>query len=168
MAHDAEAGILEQGVVVPADGAAVAAAESLAVPEEPVEPQAQLQELDSFCPVLRSVLLHRVVVRGFQRHDVLLRETFKAVLLILSVHRRKNNEEEGQEQASREHLYFHRLPQPSVSALNGSGDLLLYFNRDRSCLSARSGIPVKNTGRKREHLVNIFRIKALMSVHQNK
>lgn len=147
MAHDAEAGILEQGVVVPADGAAVAAAESLAVPEEPVEPQAQLQELDSFCPVLRSVLLHRVVVRGFQRHDVLLRETFKAVLLILSVHRCKNNEE-GQEQASREHLYLHRLPQPSVSALNGSGDLLLYFNRDRSCLSARSGIPVKKHGTK--------------------
>lgn len=138
MAHDAKAAILEQGVVVPADGAAVAAAESLAVPEEPVEPQAQLQVLDAFCPVLRSVLLYRVVVRGFQGHDVLLRETFKAVLLILSVHRRKNNGEEGQEQASREHLYHRRLPQPSVSALNGSGDLLLYFNRDRSCLSARS------------------------------
>lgn len=36
------------------------------------------------------------------------------------------------------------------------------------CRHVVCGIPVKNTGRKHEHLVKIFRIKALMSVHQNK
>lgn len=101
VAHDAEAVVGEQSVVVPADGAAVAATESLAVPQQPVEPQAELQELDALCPVLRPVLLQRVAVRGVQRHDVLLRETFKAVRLILSLHQGLG--EEGQTKASQEH-----------------------------------------------------------------
>lgn len=125
MAHDAQAAVGEEGVVVPTHGAAVAAAERLAVPQQPVEPQAQLQVLDALCPVVRRVLLHGVAVRGLQRHDVLLRETFEAVLLILSLH--QGGGEEGQAQASQEHHHLRRLRRESVLILNGSGDFLFLY-----------------------------------------
>ena len=125
VAHEAQAAVGGQGVVVPAHGAAVAAAERLAVPQEPVEPQTELQVFDALCPVLRSVLLQCVSVRGVQRHDVLLRETFKAVRLILSVNRGHNREEKGHTQAAQEHRHLHRLRQETGRVLNGSGNFLL-------------------------------------------
>jgi len=105
VAHDAEAAVGEQGGVIPADGAAVAATERLAVPQQPAETQAELQELDALCPVLRRVLLQRVVVGRVQRHELLLGETFEAVCFILSLHH--GREEEGQTQAAQEHRYLH-------------------------------------------------------------
>lgn len=103
MAHDAQAAVGKQGVIVPAHGAAVAATEGLAVLQQPVEPQAELQVLDALLPVLRPVQFQRVAVSGVQWHDVLLRETFEAVLLILSLHgHRRGHGEEGQTQGSEE------------------------------------------------------------------
>lgn len=107
MAHDAQAAVGGRSAVVPADGAAVAATESLAVPQQPVEPQAELQVLDALFPLLRRVLLQRVAVRGVQRHDVFLGETSEAVLLILSP--RLGQDEKDQTQASGEHRDLGRL-----------------------------------------------------------
>lgn len=128
MAHGAEAAVGEQGVVVPAHRAAVAATESLAVPQQPVEPQAELQVLDALRPVLSSVLLQRVAVGRVQRHDVLLGETFEAVLLILSLHQQGRDEEgQSQAQAVQQHRHLHRLRLETVVVLNGSGRKLRSF-----------------------------------------
>lgn len=124
VAHDAQAVVGKQGVALPARGAAVAAAESLAVPQQPVEPQAELQVLDALSPVLSPVLLQRVAVRGVQRHDVLLGETSQTVLLILSLH--QSREEKEQAQSLQEHHGLHRLQQQTVLVLNGSGHFCLY------------------------------------------
>lgn len=107
VAHDAEAVVGGPTVVIPADGAAVAAAESLAVPQQPVEPQAELQVLDALCPVLHSVLFQRIAVRRLQGHDVLLGKTFEAVRLVLGVH--QGRQEHGQRQTGQKH----RSPPPA-------------------------------------------------------
>lgn len=143
VAHHLQAAVSRRSVSLsPAHRAAVAAAESFAVPQEPVEPQAELQKAEALRPVLRLVLLQSVVVGRLQRHDVLLGETSEAVLLILGLEQRREQQQqqraaEEQPDPVQEHLHLHRLQQEQTEALKGSEWNFLRLLQECSCLPAR-------------------------------
>lgn len=75
-------------------GAAVAVTERLAVPQQSVEPHADLQVIDALDPVLGAVLVQAVAVCGLEGHELVPREAAEAVALVLrprgSQHRRQH------------------------------------------------------------------------------
>lgn len=69
--------------------AAVAVAERLAVPEQAVQPHADLQVADALGPVLGAVLVQPVAIGRLQRHQLVPREAAEAVALVLRPRRRQ-------------------------------------------------------------------------------
>lgn len=90
--------------------AAVAVAEGLAVAQQAVQPQADLQVAHALCPVLAAVLVQRVPIGRLEWHQLVPGEATKAVALVLGAPgaRRTAGAQQHQQSCGRPAPRFHR------------------------------------------------------------